>query len=517
MQRKTAGQLSFLCLFFFPIGLWLVAVKKTEQFPLPKPKFVSFVNIIKSTPDKPILWLAAAVGLVIGIVIATVLIRMSRSEFAGAEFKKFLRGTRIVSQSALASKTKERDTEQLTIGGIPVPTAIENYHILASAATGAGKSVVMRELAYRAILRGDKCIFIDPDGDLVSKFYVPGRDLILNPYDDRSEGWTFFNEIRAEYDYKRLALSIIPRGQTAEEEEWRSYGRLLFRETARKLAMLGRPSIREVFEWTNLAEPDMLKTFLSGTDAESLFVGADKALASARFVLSAVLPEHINMPRGDFTIREWLEYDAPDAGNLFITWREDMIDSLRPLISGWADVICSAVLSLPPSRTRRIKFFMDELASLEKLASLEDALTKGRKHGLGIVASWQSTAQGVERYGREKAQTLRSCFRSLVVLGGSKSDPDTAEDMSRALGEHEVIREREGRNRNSKSSGSSENDEVIKERVVQPAEIMSLPDLTGYVSFATDYPIAKIKVDFIPFKVREEPFIEKSAHRLRVV
>lgn len=75
------------------------------------------------------------------------------------------------------------------------------------------------------------------------------------------------------------------------------------------------------------------------------------------------------------------------------------------------------------------------------MASLGDAATKGRKAGLRLVVGLQSTAQLDKIYGFEEAQTLRSCFKSLVVLGGAKTDPKTCEDMSLSLGEHEVERE----------------------------------------------------------------------------
>src|SRR3546814_11769489 len=51
--------------------------------------------------------------------------------------------------------------------------------------------------------RNDRMIVIDPNGDLLSKFWPPGN-VILNPYDARSQGWAFFNEVRADYDWKRL-------------------------------------------------------------------------------------------------------------------------------------------------------------------------------------------------------------------------------------------------------------------------------------------------------------------------
>lgn len=230
----------------------------------------------------------------------------------------------------------------------------------------------------------------------------------------------------------------MPRGKSAEEEEWCSFGRLLLAECAKKLAMNGSPSIRDLFHWCTIEEPENLKLFLAGTSAESLFVGAEKALASARFVLADKLPEHLEMPTGHFSIRRFLEDDQ--TGNLFLTWREDMAEALRPLISA-----CGRGMHVRP-----ITAGEQEQAHLAqpgrtgkpgKLASPQDALTKGRKHGLRAIAGLQTVSQLDDLYGNKEAQTLRACFRSLVVLGGANSDPETAEEMSKALGDHEVVRE----------------------------------------------------------------------------
>ena len=170
------------------------------------------------------------------------------------------------------------------------------------------------------------------------------------------------------------------------------------------------------------------------------------------------------MPVGDFSIRTWLE---EGEGNLYITWREDMAEALKPLISAWIDAVFVSILSMDEDENRRIWAFIDELASLEKLSSLEAALTKGRKHGLRVVAGLQSTSQLDDIYGRDLAQTLRSCFRSLAVLGGSKTDPRTSKDMSDALGQHEVERDKY-----SKSSGtrtSTNKSEDVKQEIVVTA------------------------------------------------
>ena len=503
-KRRAAALLVAL----FPLATWLVVVRRSEE--LTRPSFAALWRLARltATGERPIPLAAFAAGLVFAILVLVLAKQVGESDFGGAAFRLHLRGTRVVGRARLAWTVRQRRVQQITVARVPMPTGIETLHLLVGGSTGSGKSVLIREMAYSALLRGDRIIVADPNGDMVAKFHRAG-DVILNPYDSRGVGWTIFNEIRKEYDWRRFALSLVPRGQTKEEEEWCAYARLLLAETARKLALIGRPSIADLFRWTTIAHPDELKTFLASTPAESLFVGADKALASARFVLSAKLPEHLAMPLGDFSLRSWLE--DPRGGNLFITWREDMAEALKPLISAWVDVLCTSILSLGEDRDRRVWMFLDELASLEKLPSLEDAATKGRKAGLRIVAGLQSTAQLEKIYGREEAQTLRSCFRSLVVLGGAKTDPRTCDDMSQSLGEHEVEREGYSKSRGARGETTSSQIQRARERVVLPSEIASLPDLTGYLAFAGDYPVARIKLRIVQFQNRVPAFDERAA------
>lgn len=499
-QRKVNAGI----IIALPFVFWITAVQKTEV--LGSPKLLALWELIKVTPQKPILLISALGGLAVGVLFAWLLNSVGQGEFGGAPFKRFLRGTRIVSAGKLKRMTKDK-SKQVTVAGVPMPHDAEPRHLLVNGATGTGKSVLLRELAYTGLLRGDRMVIVDPNGDMLSKF-GRDKDIVLNPYDQRTQGWSFFNEIRNDYDWQRYALSVVPRGKTDEAEEWASYGRLLLRETAKKLSLIGTPSMRELFHWTTIATFDDLRAFLEGTLAESLFAGsneASKALTSARFVLSDKLPEHVTMPDGDFSIRSWLE--EPNGGNLFITWREDMGPALRPLISAWVDVVCTSILSLPEDSKRRLWLFIDELASLEKLASLADALTKGRKAGLRVVAGLQSTSQLDDVYGVKEAQTLRASFRSLVVLGGSRTDPKTNEDMSLSLGEHEVERDRHSKN-TGRHHSTGRALERVRERVVMPAEIANLPDLTAYIAFAGDRPIAKVPLKIKKFVDRQPAFIE---------
>lgn len=504
-KRQFIGAAVFLSP---PLG-WLFAVRYTEM-PLAKPAIKSLWRLLQETPSKPVLWISPLAAFATVILLVLFFNRIGKGDFSGANFRKHLRGTKLANVDRLKSLTRRKKFEQISIAGVPMPPEVENLHLLVAGSTGGGKSVLIREAVYSALLRGDRMIIADPNGDMLAKFGRKG-DKVLNPYDARTEGWSFFNEIRNDYDFKRYALSIIPRGQSSEEEEWRSYSRLLFQETARKLALMGSPSVEELFKWTTIADPKDLKAFLSGTAAESMFVGADKALASARFVLSQHLPEHLTMPKGGFSLRTWLE--DPKGGNLFITWREDMAPALRPLISAWVDVLCTSILSLPDDNNRRIWMVLDELASMEKLASLMDALTKGRKAGLRIMAGLQTVAQLDRIFGQDEAQALRASFRSLVVLGGARSDEATCEEMSKSLGEHEVERDHYSRNSNPKGTTRGRSIQYTRERVIMASEIASLPELTGYVAFSGDYPIARVKLKPIQFQNRLPSFKERELKR----
>jgi len=508
MAPYTRRRIIRFAILVLPFSCWLLTAKLMSGIPFNQITWRVLANWIIATPAHIALLAAPVVGLILAVSLAFVLKRHSKKKgFDGAGYKIHIRGTKVVPIKELRKLCAEPRVQQVDVAGVPMPTSIENLHTLLNGATGSGKSVLLRNLVLSVLSRGDRLVAVDPNGDLYSKF---GRDtdVLLNPYDQRSEGWSFFNEVRADYDWKRLALNIVPLGKDANAEEWNGYARLLLREAARKLYELGTPSIDELFRWTTIASDKDLRTFLAGTLAESLFAGsseASKALSSARFVLSKYLAEHCSMPAGKFSIRDWMENGT---GSLFITWREDMKEAMKPLISAFVDVFCSALLSLPEDQARRWWLVIDELGSMEKMASLEDFLTKGRKNGGRALAGLQSVSQLDDIFGEKMSQTLRASFRSLVVLGGSKTDPETAGEMSKALGEHEVARPEYTDSRNPGSARStSERMERKTEPVVTAAQIQTLPDLTGWIAFAGNRPIAKFKLEPVNFAIRNAPFV----------
>jgi len=395
---------------------------------------------------------------------------------------------------------------KLTLGSVAIDQCHEPLHWLLAGTTGTGKTTAIEELLRGIIARGDRVIVCDPQGSYLSRFGREG-DCLLNPFDFRSECWSLFNEIRRDYDAERLARSVVPDGK-GDAAAWNGYAQTLLAEIMRMLIRSGDSSTEQLLHWATVASPEDLGKRLAGTPAVGLFdAEAAKALASTRYILSSHLVPMRHLREGDFSLRHWLE---TEQGSLYLTWRTDMQTALSPLLSTWVDVLASAMLSLPPDPCRRVWLVIDELAALGRLSSLEAALTMGRKHGLCIVAGLQSTAQLDRIYGKDSAQVLRACFRNLLVLGISRTDPDTADELSRALGEREVRQIEDSRSSGDAGNSRSLSVRQFSERAVMPAEIAALPDLTGYLALAGDVPIRKVKL--VP-QLREmvtEPYLEEE-------
>lgn len=388
----------------------------------------------------------------------------------------------------LGGSPTQRDA--ITLGGVPLPKEAENLHTLLAGSTGTGKTTLVDEVLSTAIPRGDRIIICDPNAHHLSRFAKNG-DTVLNPFDRRSPGWSIFNEVRKDFDYDRLSHSLVPDGH-GNDKQWHHYAQVLCAETMRALMLRGEGSTERLMHWLTIANSEELAKLLSGTPAQGLFDrDASKALASTRFILTTQLNPHKYLKPGEFSLRTWLD---SGCGNLFITWREDMQASLMPLISTWTDIVSNAVLSLEADRKRRIWLVLDELGALGRLNSLESALTRGRKHGLCVIAGLQSTAQLDRTYGRESAIVLRSCFRNLVVFAVAKSDPDTAEMLSRSLGEREVDRQQHSRSEGPNGITKGVSLQRVSERIAIASQITELPNLSAFLALSGDAPTRRIQV-----------------------
>lgn len=490
------------------LGCWISTVAHSFTIPAPRWQSLAFgLHHTFSDPDlRPVAFWSLLKGFAPIAAGLYALHKLDRTEPS----VRWLRGARVVSSKHLARMTRSWPCWprplQIKIAGVPMPFSCEPNHLLLVGSTNTGKSTAAMEVLSFAFARGDRAIVIDPNGHALAKF---GQtcDTILNPFDLRAPGWSLFNELRKPYDVERFAKSVIPDTTDSSAQQWHGYARQLLAETMRAMTQCGELSTERLLYWLTAAPSDELKALLAGSAATGLFEpGAEKALASTRFILSHHVGVFQYLQPGSFSLRTWLE---AGQGNLYITWREDMLATLRPLVSAWTDILIASILTLSDEKPRALWLVLDELASLERLSSLEAGLTKGRKHGLRIVAGLQSMSQLDALYGPHNAQTLRSCFRNLLALGCSNIDPHTAKEISEGLGHSEVERVQTTCSTNKSGQTSSTVVQRTVEPAILPAELTSLPALHGFLKFAGDFPIGKVRLVHKHYPAQFLPFAER--------
>lgn len=122
----------------------------------------------------------------------------------------FVRGSEFIESGELARYTRKGMGigfgkglgTQVALAGVPIPRQIERLHFLIGGTTQSGKTVTITEMLAGALRRGDRAVVADPNGGYYARFGQPD-DVILNPFDRRSVGWSIFNEISKNYDVAR--------------------------------------------------------------------------------------------------------------------------------------------------------------------------------------------------------------------------------------------------------------------------------------------------------------------------
>jgi type IV secretory pathway TraG/TraD family ATPase VirD4 len=403
------------------------------------------------------------------------------------------RGTRIVDPPR---RIRDACREPVIFAGQPVPAFDETKHFKLVGTTGTGKSTAIRALLRAAFARGDRAVIADPDGAYAAEFYQPERgDLILNPFDPRSVRWDLTAELHESYDSDLLARALIP-DQGGDDRAWRAYARTFLSATLRQLARTGCRDVATLHQLVTTAPVEELRILLAPT-AAGPYLSDDNArfFASVRAIATAQLAplEHLAQPEGArlLSVRNWIrDGAAPAAGGvLFLPYRASQIATLRGVISTWMRLAIFEAMDLP-ERDHRLWFVVDELDALGPIDGLKDALARLRKFGGRCVIGFQSIAQVSGTYGAADAQTIvENCGNTLILRCSAAENGGTARFASRLIGEREVLREQVSRVQGGIFDKPQRSRTVSQQRVTEsavlPAEIEQLPDLCGYLKFAS--------------------------------
>ena len=376
---------------------------------------------------------------------------------------------------------------------------------------GTGKSFLFDLMYITARERKHKAILIDLNGAALQKYYRPGIDIILNPFDQRSVKWSPLSEIEGDWQIDALTKSFIADGE-GSSSEWNGYSQNVVSAIIKSLLDSGRTTNQDLYQKLCIPDMDELQELVAGTPAQNAITKDAKGMTAS--ILSIIGSKFSSLrfldktsdKSNSFSIRKWMQKD--DDSWIFVNVKDDQLEALKPLIVAWIDISISALLSSKPishDSDKRCWFFLDEMASLGRIQSINSLLTKARKFGGVAVAGLQSISQLNSSYGMYDAQTLLANFGNQVIL--RQNDSYTAEHFAKTLGSQEIDRVVEGGSDGEKSSTSYSN-QVTQQQIVLASQLMTLPNRAGYLNLAGNWPVAKIQVQ-IP-KASEsitEPFI----------
>ena len=450
------------------------------------------------------------VSLVLTIIITKLLMIYGKS----ISTNKLLRGIKVCTPNELnklVQKNGKDSLSEIKIANIKLPKNAETQHIWINGTTGAGKTVTFSDMLSQIRDKKRRAIVYDIMGTYVGRFYRPEKDIILNPFDERSPSWNPWVECTNSQDYEMLAASQIPKsgGRTGEDPFWKDAARSLYAATLERLARDGRTDNHTLLRYLLTSDLENLRELLANSAAESL---VSKDLEKTALSVKAILNNYIKGLRflddscNVFSIRKWVEKEEDSW--IFITSRPDIHETLMPLISAWYDTAITAALSLKEDKERRIYFALDELPTLEYLSSLKKGMSLGRQKGLSFILGTQDLSQLQVNYGVDNTKTIIGNANNKLILRTSSD----AENISNIFSKSEYEE-----NTESVSYGVTDNRDGVSisthrnvKNTVLASELQNLDNLEGYVKVAGNYPIAKVKLQYVNYEEKNERYLQKK-------
>jgi len=405
-----------------------------------------------------------------------------------------LRGSELVSVHKLKKLLQRtRQASKIQISGLPIVKDSETQHILLTGTTGGGKTNMLKELLPQIRLIQNRAIIFDVTGEFVERFFNPATDIILNPLHDNSVDWLPWNDCHTDEEYDNLAAAFVDGESITSDRYWEDAARKVLSEAFKKekdnrsieslLHIIGKAPLYEFSEY-------FADTFAAAFVSKE----AEKGTASVRATLLNKIERLKHLKDGGrFSIKNWV--NSSGSGWLFITAKPNELDTLRPLISAWANIAINGMLDRPHSgQNEKMWFVMDELPAIQKIPSLAMVLAQGRKYGACLVAGIQNIAQLERIYGHDASKELLDLFRTRFFF--AVSDNHIAEYASKSLGEIEIDETKESLSygSNTMRDGVNINSAAKIKRLVLPDEVKNLPPLTCYVKLCGEYPITKLTV-----------------------
>ncbi len=390
-----------------------------------------------------------------------------------------------------------------TLAGIEFPPNAVEAQIGITGTVGVGKTNAMQELLSTIRDAGGRAVIYDRMGGLLRDHFDPDHDVILNPFDQRSVGWSPFNEVNSPEGFAQIAEVMIPDRPSGGDQFWTQSARLVFQYAARELAKSGKTTNADLRNAIMTIPAEDLARIIEATPGRHFF-GEDVARTSASIRANMITElrflEYLRDDAPAFSIRDWIVNDRP--GFVFLTGNAEQSAATRNIISTLFEVAANALMTTEESRDPKVWFFLDEVPTLNKMPFLPKSLAEIRQFGGAFVVGYQVFSQLEDIYGDKAAETISGVLNNRIVF--NTPDFNTAQRSSRSLGEEDVVEVNE-----SLTLGAHDTRDGVgimgrrtQRPIVTPAEIQSLPQFTAFFRPAYDAPTAK--VEFNPVKTEQK-------------
>ena len=382
-------------------------------------------------------------------------------------------------RKTLAKEIFARNKEEyIEITDITIPKSLENTGFFFFGDPGTGKSESIKRAISALKARSDfRGMIFDRNGEMLNHFYNPEKDIIYNPFDARSIDWchTYEKGVNPE----TIAKSLIPPDLTNQQNNYfQTAAAAIVGEIYRKAK-----NNEQVYQM--LLKPDEEIISLLKDTIAYRYVSHPKAAGNNISTANNYCQfyKYIHQPKQDkISFFNWALNDDPRW--IFITLRENEAAVLKPLHTLVFELILKGLIS-NQKRNLKTAIVIDELGALNKLSSLRRLLSEGRKFKGCPILGTQTQAQMTQIYGKEETSILLQGALTKLIL--RCSDPDTADMMSRQIGECEVLRYKENESKTAatfKSPASKTKSTVQdynKSAAVLPSEIQNQPNYHGYL------------------------------------
>ncbi len=433
-----------------------------------------------------------------------------------AQTDEFLRGQVLVDADTLKQLIK--NPSPITIAGVSIPADLLPRNILAVGSMGAGKSQVIDQIIEDARRWNKKMVIYDKTGEFTQKFFRPGIDVLLSPFDARSADWSIFSDLRKITDPAMISTFFVPENKNSKDPVWDNAARMLLEDLitivrndggtmADILHFITQYTLEELFNLLKLHNAPSCGTIHPGNVGPS---------GSVRFTLISQPAirffSFFDKPNASFSVRDFIRRD--DDACLFLVSSSTQHQVAKPFISAWLELALAEAMSMPPTTDIRLMFMLDELASLSKLKALDTSLTEGRKYGIVSTVGLQNLSQMDEIYGEDMTKVFVANLQNKLVL--RTEEESSASRMADNLGKEEVeeVNQSVSFGIESNRDGVNLGGKRAERHLVTGSEIMVLPDMTGYLKIAGPHPIAKVSYEYKERPANVEAYIEREGLNL---